>query len=64
MLGEEDGIFFSTKPNGEIKGYGEVVLEARIPVEKLLLDDEFKDELHFRVKVKVGERIKVRVRYF
>lgn len=52
MYGKEDGIFFSTKKDGEILGYGNEVIEVYIPIEKLILDDEFSDELHYKIKVK------------
>lgn len=41
MKGKEDGIFFSTKPNGEILGYGDSVIQFKIPAKNLLLDDLF-----------------------
>lgn len=49
MVAKEDGIFFSTKKDGQIGGYGKEILEFTIPVEKLVLDDDFGDELHFRL---------------
>lgn len=49
MVAKEDGIFFSTKKDGQIVGYGKEILEFTIPVEKLVLDDDFGDELHFRL---------------
>lgn len=48
MTGKEDGIFFSTKENGQAVGYGDSVIEMRIPAEKLVLDDIFDDEAHLR----------------
>jgi hypothetical protein len=57
MFGKENGIFFSTKPDGQITGYGSCVLAVRIPVEKLLLDDDFGDELHYRVETKIRQKI-------
>ncbi len=49
MVAKKDGIFFSTKKDGQIVGYGKEILEFTIPVEKLVLDDDFGDELHFRL---------------
>lgn len=49
MVAKEDGIFFSTKKDGQIVGYGKEILEFTIPVEKLVLDCDFGDELHFRL---------------
>lgn len=57
MYGIENGIFFSTKPDGQILGYGDCVLAVQIPVEKLLLDDDFGDELHYRVEVTPKKKI-------
>ena len=48
MTAKEDGIFFSTKKDGQTNGYGDSVIEMRIPVEKLILDDIFDDEAHLR----------------
>lgn len=48
MTAKEDGIFFSTKKDGQANGYGDSVIEMRIPVEKLILDDIFDDEAHLR----------------
>lgn len=59
MYGKEDGIFFSTKKDGEILGYGSEVLEVRIPVERLILDDEFDNELHYKIKVKPYQKVKI-----
>ena len=48
MTAKEDGIFFSTKKDGQADGYGDSVIEMRIPAEKLILDDIFDDEAHLR----------------
>lgn len=48
MTAKEDGIFFSTKKDGQAVGYGDSVIEMRIPAEKLILDDIFDDEAHLR----------------
>lgn len=61
MFGKENGIFFSTKIDGEISGYGECVLKALIPLERLLLDDEFSDELHFKVEVPAYKKVAIRL---
>lgn len=52
MRAKEDGLFFSTRKDGEISGYGDTVLEFKIPVEKLNLDDVFDSEMHFRLPLK------------
>lgn len=48
MTAKEDGIFFSTKKDGQAIGYGDSVIEMHIPAEKLILDDIFDDEAHLR----------------
>lgn len=52
MFGLENGLFFSTSPNHQIKGYGEVVLAVDVPIRELILDDEFSTEQHYRVAVR------------
>ena len=48
MQAREDGLFFSTKADGQIKGYGESIIKLEIPIERLKIDDVFGDEIHFR----------------
>ena len=43
MSAKEDGIFFSTSESGYNYGYGDSVLEFKVPVEKIVLDDIFGD---------------------
>lgn len=52
MSAKEDGIFFSTQKSGYNDGYGDSVVELRIPAEKLVLDDIFDNEAHFRIPLK------------
>ncbi len=52
MYGKEPNIYFSTKSNGEILGYGDTVVTANIPLEKLQANDLFDDEMHVTMKVK------------
>jgi len=52
MYGKEDNLFFSTKEDGEILGYGNTVVQAEIPLEKLKLNDVFDDEVHLTMSVK------------
>ena len=52
MIGKEDGLFFSTKKDGIVLDYGEAVVKAKIPIEKLILDDIFDDEAHLRLPVR------------
>ena len=49
MKGAEDGIFFTTKKDGQASGFGDSVITAKIPLEKLDLDDTFGDEVHLRI---------------
>lgn len=46
MTSKEDGLFFGTRPTGQIEGYGDAVVEVSIPLERLALNDEFTDEAH------------------
>lgn len=55
MKAKEDGLFFSTKEDGQNAGYGEAILKLKIPAEKLQLDDIFEDEAHLRLPL-VGNR--------
>lgn len=59
MYGKEDGLFFSSKPNGEIAGYGKSVVCVTLPISKIELDDQFSDELHFRIPCKPNTYYKV-----
>ena len=52
MIGDEDGLFFSTTPDGQISGYGDSLVEAKIPLSKIRIDDIFGDEAHIRVPTK------------
>jgi hypothetical protein len=49
MRGMEDGLFFSSAPNGQIAGYGPALVELRIPASRLQIDDLFDSEAHFRL---------------
>jgi hypothetical protein len=49
MKGAEDGLFFSTKSDGETTGFGDELLTLMIPADQLLLDDAFGDEAHVRI---------------
>ena len=61
MFGKEDKIYFSTKRDGEIKGYGNAIVEAEIPIEKLQVNDLFADEIHLTMDTGVpGRRVNIR----
>jgi len=47
--GKENGIFFTTKKDGEGAAMGDAVIELEIPAYQLQLDDKFKDEAHLRL---------------
>ena len=60
MTGKEDGLFFSTKRDGQTDGFGDAVVELHIPLDKLQLDDLFGDEAHVRVPLqRAGQRLNV-----
>ena len=63
MYGKEDGLFFSTKSNGQILGYGNSIVKVMIPYSKLELDDQFNDELHFRMPCKPFTKYAVKASY-
>ncbi len=50
MIGKEDRLFFGTKPDGQISGYGDSVVEVKIPADRLELDDIFDNEAHLTLK--------------
>lgn len=52
MRGSEDGVFFSTRADGQAEGYGAGVVEALVPISRLQLDDVFGDEAHLRIPTK------------
>jgi len=51
MIAKEDGLFFSTKSDGQISGYGESVVKLEIPAELLEIDDIFEDEAHLYLSI-------------
>lgn len=60
MKGAEDGLFFSTKSDGETTGFGDELITLMIPANKLLLDDSFGDEAHVRIPTeKRGQSVDV-----
>lgn len=59
MYGKENGIFFSTAYDGQITGYGSIIVKVKIPLEKLILDDQFNTELHFKIKCKPYQKISI-----
>jgi len=60
MKGAEDGIFFTTKKDGDAAGFGDAVISADIPIDMLDIDDDFGDELHLRIPTdKIGQKVDV-----
>ena len=62
MITKEDCIFMSTHSNKQIVGYGDTVVIIEVPIEKLVLDDEFKDELHYKVMTKFKGKIPMQIK--
>lgn len=60
MYGKEPNIYFSTKSDGVILGYGNAVIEVQIPLEKLKANDLFDDELHLTIEVKPYQMTNIR----
>ena len=52
MQAKEDGVFFSTSPNGQAEAYGKALLKLKVPLSLLELDDVFGDEAHVRIPLK------------
>lgn len=52
MFAKEDGVFFSTSKTGYNDGYGDTIVEFKVPAEKLVLDDIFENEAHFKIPLK------------
>ena len=60
IKGAEDGVFFTTKKNGQASGFGDNVVTAKIPIELLDIDDDFGDELHLRIPTeKRGQNVDI-----
>jgi hypothetical protein len=60
MTPKEDGLFFSTKSDGQNEGYGDTVVKLRVPADMLELDDIFDDEAHLRLPAKANKPNSVR----
>lgn len=60
MYGKEPNIYFSTRSDGVILGYGNTVIQAEIPLEKLKANDLFDDELHLTIEVKPYQMTNIR----
>jgi hypothetical protein len=63
MTSKEDGLFFGTLPDGEVKEYGPAVVEVEVPLERLEPSDEFPNEYHVHMPTgTIGKKIPVKVR--
>jgi hypothetical protein len=61
MIGKEDWLFFSTKPDWQIKWYWEATVKVEIPLKNLELDDVFGNEAHLKIKTIAGKETPVNV---
>ena len=54
MTGQEDGVFFSTRADAasQATGYGEGVVQLRVPLRMLVIDDVFDDEAHVKIPLR------------
>ena len=57
MKALENGLFFSTKANGQNIGYGEGIVDFWIPANLLEIDDIFNDEVHLRYPLRSSRSI-------
>lgn len=64
MITKEDCIYMSTHYDKQIIGYGDTVVEIQVPVNELVLDDDFGDELHYKIicGFKSGKKINARMK--
>jgi len=46
MKKKETSLFFGTKPEGQIEGYGDAVIQVKVPIESTEINDIFRDEVH------------------
>lgn len=60
MIGKEDRLYFSTKKDGQIKGYGDTVVKVKIPLELLELNDYFRDEAHLTIETRPNKPTNIR----
>ena len=60
FIPKEDGIFFSTSRAGQAEGFGDTVLEFRIPADRLEIDDAFDGEFHLRLPAKANKGVSIK----
>lgn len=65
MNSREDRMFFGTRPDGAISGYGDAVVQVRLPLERLELNDVFPDEACVTMRSgRIGTAVPVEGRLF
>lgn len=64
MITKEDAIYMSTHYDKQIIGYGDTVVELEVTVNNLILDDDFGDELHYKIKCgfRSGMKVKAKIK--
>jgi hypothetical protein len=55
MTPKENGLFFSTNRDGQAEGFGDEIIEFKIPADQLELDDLFDAEAHLRIPAKANQ---------
>lgn len=60
MIGKEDNLYFATKKDGEILGYGDHVVRVQIPLERLELNDIFDNEAHLTMRTRPNTPTNIR----
>ena len=54
MIPKEDGLFFSTSKEGQAEGFGDEIIELKVPADRLLIDDIFDVEAHLRLPARAN----------
>jgi len=60
FIPKEDGIFFSTSRTGQAEGFGDTILEFRIPADRLEIDDVFDGEFHLRLPATANKGVGIK----
>jgi Phage portal protein len=61
MVGNEDGVFFTTNPEqtSQAAGRGGAVVHLRVPLNRLVIDDVFSDEAHVKIPTRASQPVDV-----
>lgn len=59
MIANEDGVYFSSSIVGQSEGDEDSVIKLTIPVEKLIADDIFDEEIHLKYPVENNKQLDV-----